>query len=124
MSEVPVAAPTPIVDDTRPAAFWPRGWWRLVDYKIGIVPAPVLLLLLVVIWGFAATGKLPSDILMAVALLSVGGFTCAEIGKRLPILRNIGAPAILATFIPSALVFYHLLPAPVIALERTNQPLD
>jgi malate:Na+ symporter len=115
MSEVPVAAPTPIVDDTRPAAFWPRGWWRLVDYKIGIVPAPVLLLLLVVIWGFAATGKLPSDILMAVALLSVGGFTCAEIGKRLPILRNIGAPAILATFIPSALVFYHLLPAPVIA---------
>src|SRR6266852_5563893 len=40
----------------------------------------------------------------------VGGFTCAEIGKRLPIIRNIGGAAIFATFIPSCLVFYHLLP--------------
>jgi CCS family citrate carrier protein len=56
----------------------------------------------------------PSDIQMAIVLLSVGGFTCAELGKRIPIIRNIGAAAIFATFIPSALVFYHLLPVPIV----------
>ena len=52
---------------------------------------------------------------MAIVLLAMGGFTCAEIGKRLPVLRNIGAAAILATFIPSALAYYQLLPAPILA---------
>jgi Na+/citrate symporter len=33
-----------------------------------------------------------------------------EIGKRTPVLRNIGAAAIFATFVPSALVYYKLLP--------------
>ena len=40
----------------------------------------------------------------------MGGFTCAELGKRIPIIRNIGAAAIFATFIPSFLAFHHLLP--------------
>jgi Na+/citrate or Na+/malate symporter len=48
-----------------------------------------------------------------IAVLVLGGFTCAEIGKRLPLLRNIGAGAIFATFIPSALVYYHLIPVKI-----------
>jgi Na+/citrate or Na+/malate symporter len=48
------------------------------------------------------------------ALLAAGGFACAELGKRLPIVRNIGAAAIFATFIPSFLVYAHILPAPVV----------
>ncbi len=40
----------------------------------------------------------------------MGGFACAELGKRIPIIRNIGAAAIFATFIPSYLAFHHLLP--------------
>ena len=40
----------------------------------------------------------------------MGGFTCAELGKRIPIIKNIGAAAIFATFIPSFLAFHHLLP--------------
>jgi Na+/citrate or Na+/malate symporter len=55
--------------------FWPTGWWSIVDYKIGIVPLPVFIVLLAVIAGFAATGAVPSDILMAIVLLSMGGFT-------------------------------------------------
>ncbi len=101
--------------DTKGAArpahrFWPQGWWSIVDYKIGIVPLPVFFILIAVIAGFALSGKVPSDILMAIVLLSMGGFTCAELGKRLPIIRNIGAAAIFATFIPSFLAFHHLLP--------------
>jgi malate:Na+ symporter len=93
-----------------PEGWWPKGWWSIVDFKIGIVPLPVFLVLLAVIAGFAATGTVPSDILMAIVLLSMGGFTCAELGKRIPIIRNIGAAAIFATFIPSFIAFHHLLP--------------
>jgi malate:Na+ symporter len=95
--------------------FWPYGWWRLMNVKIGIVPLPIYILLIWIITGLWQTGKVPSDILTAIVLLAVGGFTCAEIGKRLPIIRNIGAAAIFATFIPSALAYYHLLPAPILA---------
>ena len=108
------------VNSAAPAAsdaaegFWPKRWWALVDFKIGIVPLPVFVILLALITAFTLTGSVPSDILMAIVLLSMGGFTCAEIGKRIPIIRNIGAAAIFATFIPSALVFYHLLPVPII----------
>lgn len=92
-----------------------RVWWRFVDFKIGVVPAPVFLLILGVTAGFVAEGKAPSDIPMAMALLSVGGFACAELGKRIPIINQIGAGAIFATFIPSYLVFAHLLPKPVVS---------
>ena len=113
-----VSAPEPGLDVTQPAAradTWPQNWWRIVDIRIGIIPLPIYLALLLLIAGFVLTGKVPSDILMSIVLLAVGGFTCAELGKRLPILRNIGAAAILATFIPSALAYYHWLPAPILA---------
>jgi hypothetical protein len=30
----------------RPSArFWPQGWWKLVGFRIGIVPLPVYVLL-------------------------------------------------------------------------------
>jgi len=95
-------------------SFWPKGWWSIVDFKIGIIPLPVFLVFFAVIGGFAATGPVPSDILMAIVLLSMGGFTCAELGKRIPIIRNIGAAAIFATFVPSFLAFHHLLPASIL----------
>lgn len=94
--------------------FWPHGWWKLMETRIGIVPLPVYLLLLALIAGFVATGKVPSDISVSIALLAVGGFSCAELGKRLPVIRNIGAAAIFATFIPSYLAFKHLLPGIVL----------
>jgi CCS family citrate carrier protein len=111
-------APEPGLDRIQPAdaaTSWPQNWWRIVDIRIGIIPLPIYIALLALIAGFVMTGKVPSDLLMSIVLLAVGGFTCAELGKRLPILRNIGAAAILATFIPSAMAYYHWLPAPILA---------
>lgn len=110
---------------TEAGAAAPRGgalaiWWRIMDFKIGgVVPAPVFAAGLAITAYFVTTGKVPSDILMNMAILAAGGFACAEIGKRLPIVRNIGAAAIFATFIPSYLVYAHLLPTPVVGSITT-----
>jgi malate:Na+ symporter len=90
-------------------------WWRIMDFRIGVVPAPVMLAIVGVAAVFVGRGKVPADILMNMAVLAVGGFACAELGRRLPLIRNIGAAAIFATFIPSYLVFAHVLPAPLVA---------
>src|SRR5882762_2822711 len=95
--------------------FWPERWWQLMEVRIGVIPLPVYLLLVALLVAFVLINKVtdeksPEEISMVLAIMAVGGFTCAEIGKRIPILRNVGGAAIFATFIPSCLVFYHLLP--------------
>lgn len=99
--------------------FWPNGWWKIVDYRIGIIPLPIYILLLVLTVGFVATGKVPSEISMSIAILAVGGFTCAEIGKYIPFFKNFGAAAILATFIPSYLAFNHVLPQGLVTIPSS-----
>jgi malate:Na+ symporter len=92
------------------ARWWPQGWWKIMTLRIGIVPVPIYMILVAVLAGFTYTGDVKGEISTMIALLVIGGFTCAEIGKRMPVLRNIGAGAILATFVPSALAYYKLLP--------------
>jgi malate:Na+ symporter len=90
--------------------WWPYKWWKIVDTRIGIIPIPLYIILCALLAGFVYTGDIKGEISIMAAVLVIGGFTCAEIGKRLPVLRNIGAGAIFATFVPSALVYYKLLP--------------
>src|SRR5436309_5868865 len=96
--------------------FWPEGWWKLMELRIGIVPLPVFVLIGGLIAGFVATGRMSSEISMAIVVFAFFGFTCAELGKRIPLIRNIGAAAIFATFIPSALVYYKILPEPIVKM--------
>ena len=95
------------------ASWWPQGWWKIMDTRIGIVPIPIYVILVALIAGFTFTGDIKGEVSIMIAVLVIGGFTCAEIGKRTPVLRNIGAAAIFATFIPSALAYYKLLPPQV-----------
>ena len=112
MSTHDVDAISPRADSAAQATrvFWPEGWWRLLDFRIGIIPLPIYVLLIGLIAALVAVGEIKSDGPTMIVVLVVGGFTCAEIGKRIPVLRNIGAGAIFATFIPSALAYYHLIP--------------
>ncbi|MBS0971686.1 2-hydroxycarboxylate transporter family protein [Nissabacter archeti] len=90
-------------------------WWRLMDtYHIGIIPLPLFFLAGVLILIDCLAGDLPSDIVVMVATLAFFGFACGEFGKRLPLVGKLGAAAICATFIPSALVHYGLLPDVVV----------
>ncbi len=98
------------------AGFWPQGWWKLMELRIGVLPLPVFAVLAGIIAYFVVAGRFPTEISMMMAVLAVGGFACGEIGKRLPGLHHLGAAAIFATFIPSALVFYKIIPAPLVTV--------
>lgn len=89
------------------------------SFRIGVIPWPVYLSLLLLLGAFTALGKLPSDISLMIALLGVGGFTCAEIGRRIPVLSSLGAAAILATFLPSFLAYEGLLPGNTVDAIKT-----
>ncbi|EGT4384883.1 2-hydroxycarboxylate transporter family protein [Cronobacter malonaticus] len=90
-------------------------WWHIMDtWKIGIIPLPLFLLSGALIAIDCLGGKLPSDIVVMVATLAFFGFACGEFGKRLPVVGKMGAAAICATFIPSALVYYGWLPDVVV----------
>lgn len=90
-------------------------WWHIMDsWKIGIIPLPLFILSGVLIAIDCLGGKLPSDIVVMVATLAFFGFACGEFGKRLPVVGKMGAAAICATFIPSALVYYGWLPDVVV----------
>jgi len=100
--------------DADQQAFWPQGWWKLMEIRIGVIPLPIYVIAGALIAGLVATGKLPNEISVAIVMFAFFGFTLAEIGKRIPIIRNIGAAAIFATFIPSALVYYKVLPEQIV----------
>jgi len=116
MSQQP---PPPGPDDrAKPQAsgFWPAAWWKLMETRIGILPLPVYVVLFAIVaWFSVQPGKFPTEVCMMIAVLAVGGFTCGELGKRLPVLHHFGAAAIFATFIPSYLAYRRILPEGLVA---------
>jgi malate:Na+ symporter len=91
----------------------------LADYRIGIIPLPVYVILFALILSFSLTGQISSEINMMIAALALGGFTCAEIGMHIPFLQNVGGAALVTIFLPSFLVDMHLLPAHFIQTVTT-----
>ena len=80
-------------------------WRKIMEIRIGIVPLPIFIAVIGLLAGFVRLGKVPADLTTNILTLAVGGFACAEIGKHIPVLRRIGAAAIFATFVPSAIWF-------------------
>ncbi|MDD3180204.1 MAG: 2-hydroxycarboxylate transporter family protein [Opitutaceae bacterium] len=124
MQNQPKNNPTPAANaggEQKSTGFWPEGWWKLMEMRIGILPIPVFVVLLGIVAYFVKTGNgsFPEEICMMMAVLALGGFACGELGKRTPYLRHVGFAVICATFIPSALVYYKLIP-PVLITSITN----
>jgi malate:Na+ symporter len=86
------------------------GFHSLMNVRIGIIPLPVYLILTGILVFFTLTGTINGEINMMIAVLAVGSFTCAEIGKRIPVLRSVGGPALVTIFLPSFLVDVHFFP--------------
>lgn len=92
---------------------------RLAGYHVGILPLPLYLVGLACVAAFVWRGKVPTDLCVMAVLLSVCAFTLAEIGYRIPGLRSLGGPVILNTFLPSALVFYGIMPSVMVSSITT-----
>jgi Na+/citrate or Na+/malate symporter len=77
------------------------------------VPLPLAIVIAALLAAFVRLGKVPADLTTNILALSLGGFACAELGKHIPGLKKVGAAAILATFVPSYLVYCGAIPAPL-----------
>jgi len=98
---------------------------KFFSFKIGILPIGVYLFVLAVLIALLSKKLLPNDMLGALTVMVLFGFTCAEFGRRIPIIKNIGGTVIMATFLPSYLVFAKILPKQAITsvskfMEDTN----
>jgi len=81
----------------------------LMKYKIGPLPLPVYLILAAIIFGAAVYGKLPADMIGGTAIMMILGMLLGDVGLKVPVLKEIGGPAILSIFVPSCMVFYQIL---------------
>lgn len=89
-------------------------WGRFGNFKVGIIPLKIYFPLCIITYLIMTAGKLPKDMLGAIPVMMLMGFTFAEIGKRIPILKDIGGAAMLAIFLPSYLVAHKLMPTPAL----------
>src|SRR4051795_11020439 len=49
--------------------WWPRGWWKIMDARIGIIPIPVFVILFALLVGFTYTGDIKGEVSMMIAVL-------------------------------------------------------
>lgn len=85
---------------------------KLRTFKIGTVPLLPYLFFAIIVFLAAHYGKLPKDMIGGFAVTLILGILLGDMGLRLPVLKDIGGPAILSIFVPSVLVFYGLLDGP------------
>ena len=91
----------------------------LMNYKIGVLPVPVYVVLAAVVLTSAYVGKLPNDIIGGLAIMLVMGGLLWDMGGKIPVLKDIGGPAIMCVFVPSALVGYSILSPDMVKTATT-----
>lgn len=88
----------------------PSAWSRWMDFDLGIIPLPIYILLAAVLAAFTYLGTIKNDIATVIGIMAAFAFTLGELGKRLPIIRNIGGAAVVVTFVPSYLAYRGWIP--------------
>ncbi|MCI1821909.1 MAG: 2-hydroxycarboxylate transporter family protein [Megasphaera sp.] len=83
---------------------------KLFGIKINIVPLGIYLFMLVCMFLAVNRGLMPSGLIGGMTLLALYGYACAELGGRIPLLKYVGGTVIMATFLPSYLVYADLIP--------------
>lgn len=82
---------------------------KLKVLKVGVIPLPLYVVLALIIYGASVYNQLPPDMIGGFAVIMVMGILLGDIGMKIPILKDIGGPAILALLVPSILVFFQLM---------------
>ncbi|AOR62027.1 2-hydroxycarboxylate transporter family protein [Pectobacterium wasabiae] len=82
--------------------------------EICSIPALFFLVMCIIIGAAAFFGTLPKNMIGGLAIIMSLGFILSTVGKNIPIIKDIGGPAIFCLMIPSILVFYHYIPKNVL----------
>ncbi len=82
---------------------------KVLSLKVGVIPLPLYLLLALIIYAASIYGKLPADMIGGFAVIMIMGIFLGDVGQKVPILKDIGGPAILSIFVPSIMIFYNLI---------------
>jgi malate:Na+ symporter len=77
--------------------------------KVGVVPLPLYIVIATVVYFSAVYKLLPADMIGGFAIIIVMGILLGDLGMKIPILKDIGGPAILALLIPSILVYFSVI---------------
>ncbi|MFH8453953.1 2-hydroxycarboxylate transporter family protein [Streptomyces fungicidicus] len=104
----PDGAPPP--QQSEPAPARTSAFQRAMDFDIGIVPLPILVVLAALVATLTATDNLSGELAVVIGVMTVFAFTLAEIGKRLPLVRSIGGAALFVTILPSYLAYAGVIP--------------
>ncbi|WP_028530842.1 2-hydroxycarboxylate transporter family protein [Paenibacillus sp. HW567] len=92
---------------------------KLKQLKVGVIPLPLYVIIALIIYGAAVTGNLPNDMIGGFAVIMVLGILLSDLGFKLPILKSIGGPAILALMVPSFMVFWNVISPDALASVKT-----
>ncbi|WNS80450.1 2-hydroxycarboxylate transporter family protein [Domibacillus sp. DTU_2020_1001157_1_SI_ALB_TIR_016] len=87
----------------------PSFFQKLNSITVGPVPLPLYVVLATVIYAASVYNQLPPDMIGGFAVIMIMGMLMGDLGMKIPILKDIGGPAILALLVPSILVFFDLI---------------
>ncbi|WP_239751615.1 2-hydroxycarboxylate transporter family protein [Mammaliicoccus sp. H-M34] len=82
---------------------------KLLKAKVGVLPLPLYVILAAIILTASIYNTLPADMIGGFAVIMILGILLGDLGQRIPILKEIGGPAILALLVPSILVFLDVI---------------
>ncbi|WBM70804.1 2-hydroxycarboxylate transporter family protein [Buttiauxella sp. WJP83] len=80
----------------------------LGNMEVGSVPILLFVVIAAIVAVSGASGLLPKNMIGGLAIIMTLGFSFAKIGRMIPVLKDIGGPAILCLMVPSVLVYYGL----------------
>lgn len=82
---------------------------KLINIKVGVLSLPLYLILAAIIFVASIYNTLPADMIGGFAVIMILGILLGDLGQKIPILKDIGGPAILALLVPSILVFLDVI---------------
>ena len=96
------------IDKTLPSGRAPR---LLSNIEVGAVPLALFIGIAAIVAISATAGLLPKNMIGGLAVIMTLGFALAKIGRMVPILKEVGGPAILCLMTPSVLVYFGMFEA-------------
>lgn len=79
--------------------------------KIGFIPLFLYIILVLAYLAMTISNIVPeNDMLVSLGIMTVFAYLLEEIGKTIPILKDLGGKVLVVTFLPAFLVYKHWLP--------------